>query len=74
MRFQLREDWSLFGGTWLCPAGTVIDLASEDQWSVRARGQTIPISARCLDASAYEAQLKAFPDAKHLLSGAWENK
>ena len=73
MKFELREDWSLFGGTWLCPAGTVIDLASDDQWSVRVRGLTPPLSARALDAEAFEAQVREYGgEHKHLLGGGWQ--
>jgi hypothetical protein len=57
-----------------CPAGTTIDSASNDYWAQKAKGMTIPIDAVPLDAQAYEAQLRAYPDAKHLLSGGWENK
>jgi hypothetical protein len=72
MRYRLNSAWPLFGGTWVVPAGTVIDSASNDQWSVRARGQTIPINAVCLDQESWEAQLAAYPDQKHLLGGGWQ--
>jgi hypothetical protein len=75
MKFQITgQDWTILSGTWRVPKGTVIDSGSDDVWSVRARGQTIPFSATPLDVEAHEAQLKAYPDAKHLLSGAWEDK
>jgi hypothetical protein len=73
MKFKLTEGWSLFGGTWVVPVGTVIDSASDDVWSVRARGLTPPITAVCLDQESWEAQLKAYgADHKHLLRGGWQ--
>jgi hypothetical protein len=72
MRFRLNSAWPLFDGTWIVPADTIIDTSANDQWSVRARGQTIPFSAQPLDQEAWEAQLAAYPDAKHLLGGGWQ--
>jgi hypothetical protein len=72
MRFKLSSDWRV--GTALCPADTVLDFSKPDKWTALAKGKTIPFDAMPLDVEAYEAQLKAFPDAKHLLSGGWENK
>ena len=75
MKFQLREDWPILGDTtWIVPAGTIIDSGSDEVWSIRARGLTPPISAKVLDAEAHEALLRAFPDHRHLLGGAWEDK
>jgi hypothetical protein len=54
-------------GAVLCPANTVIDTSKRDHWSELAKGKTIPFNAVALDAEAYEAQLKAYPDSKHLL-------
>jgi len=71
MKFVLREDWSLFDGMWLCPAGTLIDSASNDQWSLRAKGLTPPLSAKAMDQEAFEAQVREYPDAAHLLGGGW---
>jgi hypothetical protein len=71
MRFKLRQAWSLHGGVWLAPAGTIIDANSNDQWSRRAKGKTIPITAVPLDQEAWQAQLQAYPDHAHLLGGAW---
>ena len=56
------------------PAGTIIDSASDDQWSIRARELTIPIDAIPLDAEAHEALLKTYPDHRYLLRGGWEDK
>jgi hypothetical protein len=72
MRFRLSQDWRL--GAVLCPEGTVIDASADDYWSKAAKGKTIPFNSTPLDVEAYEAQLKAYPDAKHLLSGGWEEK
>jgi len=71
MKFQITEDWPLHGGVWLCPAGTVIDTSSNDQWSMRAKGLTPPLSAVAMDQEAFDAQLREYPDAAHLLGGAW---
>jgi hypothetical protein len=74
MRFQITSPWSLHGGTWVVPANTIIDASSDNQWSVRARGLTPPITAKPLDAEAHEAQVRAYPDHRYLLSGGWEEK
>jgi hypothetical protein len=72
MRYRLNSDWKLFGGTWIVPSETVIDAGSDDVWSVRARGLTIPFNATPLDEEAWQAQLSAYPDQKHLLGGGWQ--
>jgi hypothetical protein len=74
MKFQITgKGWALSGGTWIVPSGTIINSASDDVWSVRARGQTIPINAVPLDAQAWEAQLAAYgADHRHLLGGGWQ--
>ena len=72
MRFRLNSDWALFGGTWIVPAGTIIDTSIDDQWSRRARGLPPPINAVPLDEEAWQAQLRAYPDQKHLLGGGWQ--
>ena len=73
MKYQITgAGWRLSGV--VCPAGTVLDFSKPDKWTVLAKGKTIPINATPLDAEAHEAQLKAYPDAKHLLSGGWDNK
>jgi len=73
MRYQITgQDWPILGGTWRVPIDTIIDASSDDQWSIRARGLTPPITAKCLDAEAWEAQLKAYPDHRHLLGGGWQ--
>jgi hypothetical protein len=45
----------------------VIDASAEDHWSLIARGLTIPINAAPLDDEAWQAQLRAYPEHKHLL-------
>ena len=67
MRFQLTADWNITGV--LLPAGTIIDTTDPN---CPAKDLTIPINARCLDAESWQAQLAAYPDAKHLLGGAWQ--
>jgi len=74
MRFRLSSAWSLHGGTWIAPAGTIIDFAKNDKWAQRVKGKVIPLDAVPLDAEAYELQLKTYPDHRHLLGGAWEDK
>jgi hypothetical protein len=59
-------------GAALIPAGTVIDFAKRDQWSKLAKDKTIPINATPLDQEAWQAQLAAYPDQKHLLGGGWQ--
>ena len=71
MKFQLREDWPILGGTWIVPANTVIDSASDNQWCIRARGLTPPLNSKALDTEAWEALLAAYPDHVHLLGSAW---
>ena len=70
MRFRLTEDWRL-GDALVVPANTVLDFAKSDQWSRRAKGKVIPLTATPLDREALEAQVAAYPDHKHLLPGAW---
>jgi hypothetical protein len=72
MKFRITSPWSLFGSTWIVPADTIIDASSNDRWSQRAKGKVIPLNAVPIDAEAYEAQLKAYPDSKHLLGGGWQ--
>lgn len=68
MRFQITgQGWPLQGGAALAPAGTVIDWSANDHFSVYARGLTIPINATALDDEAWQAQLAAYPDHRHLL-------
>ena len=70
MRFRIiGTGWRI--GDALVPADTIIDASAKDRWSKLARGLTPPLSAQPLDREALEAQVAAYPDAKHLLSGAW---
>jgi len=70
MRFRLTEDWRL-GDDGVVPANTVLDFAKSDQWSRRAKGKVIPFTATPLDQEALESLAREYPDAKHLLPGAW---
>ena len=72
MKFRLTQPWQL--DAVIAPVGTVIDANGDDYWAQQARGKVIPFTCVALDVEAYEAQLKAYPDAKHLLSGGWEEK
>jgi hypothetical protein len=68
MRFQITgQGWPLQGGAALAPAGTVIDWSASDHWSLYACGLTPPINATALDAEAWQAQLNAYPEHRHLL-------
>jgi hypothetical protein len=67
MKFRLTRDWSL--GNVTAPAGTVFDFANSKQ-KAQAQGR-IPFDAVPLDDEAAAAQAAAYPDHKHLLSGAW---
>jgi hypothetical protein len=70
MRFRLTAGWRLDGDA-LVPVGTVIDASAKDRWSQRAKGKVIPINATPLDQEAWEAQLAAYPEHRHLLGGGW---
>jgi hypothetical protein len=70
MRFKITgQGWRL--GDTLVPVDTIIDASANDRWSKRARGLTPPLDAVPLDQDAYEAQLAAYPDHRHLLRGGW---
>jgi hypothetical protein len=72
MRFQITgRGWRLDGDT-LVPVGTVIDLAKRDHWSKQAKGKAIPLNATPLDDEAWQAQLAAYPEHRHLLRGGWQ--
>jgi hypothetical protein len=66
MRFRLSTAWEG------APAGTIIDTSKRDRWSELAKGKTIPFNATPLDEEAWQAQLRAYPDQKHLLGGGWQ--
>jgi hypothetical protein len=70
MRYRLSSAWRM--GAMLCPAGTVIDFSRRDHWSELAKGKVIPINATPLDEEAWQAQLSAYPDHRHLLGGGWQ--
>ena len=68
MRFQVNgPGWPLDGGAWLAPAGTIFDYDTPDHWTTRIARGVIPINATPLDEEAHLAQLKAYPEHKHLL-------
>jgi hypothetical protein len=69
MRFKLSSAWSV--GADVVPTGTIIDFAKSDRWSKLAKGKTIPLNATPLDQEAHEAQQRAYPDHRYLLSGSW---
>jgi hypothetical protein len=70
MRYRLSSAWRM--GAALCPANTIIDTSIDEYWSRRARGLPPPINSVPLDEEAWQAQLKAYPDQKHLLGGGWQ--
>jgi hypothetical protein len=68
MRFQIcGQGWPLDGGAWLAPAGTIFDYDKPDHWTARIARGVIPINATPLDAEAWQAQLRSYPEHKHLL-------
>ena len=68
MRFQITgPGWPLDGDAWLAPAGTIFDYDNPDHWTSRIARGVIPINATPLDDEARQAQLKAYPEHKHLL-------
>jgi len=69
MRFRTTQEWRL--DNIRVPANTIIDASADDRWSKRARGLPPPFTAVALDREALEAQVQAYPDAKHLLAGGW---
>jgi hypothetical protein len=54
MKYQINQG-GFPVGQYLIPAMTVIDSASNDDWSKLARGHTIPINATPLDDEAVKA-------------------
>jgi hypothetical protein len=71
MRFRITgQGWRL-GADALVPADTIIDFAKSDQWSKRAKGKPIPLTATPLDEEAFLEQVRLYPDHKHLLRGGW---
>jgi hypothetical protein len=69
MRYRITGQWRL--GDAVAPSGVVIDANANDRWSKRVRGLVPPLDAVPLDQAAYEAQLAAYPDHRHLLRGGW---
>jgi hypothetical protein len=71
MKFRITgQGWRL--GDALVPANTIIDAGAKDRWSQRAKGKVIPINATPLDDEAWQAQLAAYPEHRHLLGGGWQ--
>jgi hypothetical protein len=70
MRFRLTAGWSL--GDAVAPANTIVDFAKSDRWSKLAKGKLIPFNATPLDDEAWQAQLAAYPEHRHLLGGGWQ--
>ena len=71
MKFRITgQGWRL-GDDAIVPAGAIIDASASDRWSKRVRGLPPPLDAVPLDREALEAQVAAYPEHKHLLSGAW---
>jgi hypothetical protein len=71
MKFKITgAGWRL--GDALVPANTIIDASVKDRWSKLAKGKTIPINATPLDEEAWQAQLAAYAEHRHLLGGGWQ--
>jgi hypothetical protein len=69
MKFRTTQNWRL--GDVVVPAGAVIDFSKSDRWSKLVKGEKIPLTAVCLDQESWEQQQREYPDAGHLLGGAW---
>jgi len=70
MIYELLADWSV--GSVTVAKGTVLDF--DHPGSVESsvgRDTCPPLFAKAMDQEAFEAQVAAYPDAKHLLGGAW---
>jgi hypothetical protein len=68
MRYQIcGQGWPLQGGAALAPAGTIIDSASSDHFSLFARGLIPPPNATALDAEAWELMQRSYPELQHLM-------
>lgn len=60
MKFQIiQEGWSI--GDKLIPAGTIIDAASNDDWTNLARGRVPPPNVLALDQEAADMLFKHYP-------------
>src|SRR5262249_61838755 len=70
MKFQITgQGWPI--GQHLIPSGTLIDFSEPNIWTALATEIVIPINATPLDEEAWEAQLRAYPEHRHLLGGGW---
>jgi hypothetical protein len=68
MKFQITgKGWRV--RSVLVASATIVDVTGDDHW---AKGLTPPINATPLDDEAWQAQLRAYPDQKHLLGGGWQ--
>jgi hypothetical protein len=71
MKYEVLHDWKV--GDVVVTKGTVLDFDNpRSQFEgVVGRDRCPPLAARAMDQEAFEAQVRAYPDAKHLLGGAW---
>ena len=70
MIYEVLQDWEV--GSVVVAKGTILDF--DNPRSVESsvgRDRSPPLFAKAMDQEAFEAQLRAFPDAKHLLPGGW---
>ena len=64
MRYQiLSGGWPV--GQYLIPAGTVINTASDDQWSNLAKGRPPPLNSMPLDWETWQKMKKLHPGETH---------
>jgi hypothetical protein len=68
MKYQIAgAGWAV--GQHLIPAGTVIDSASNDDWSRLVKGRTPPLPSTPLDDEAYAAMQRAYTPHLHKFYG-----
>jgi len=70
MIYEVLQDWKV--GSVVVAKGTILDF--DNPGSIEnavGRDTSPPLFARARDQEAFEAQVRAHPDAKHLLSGGW---
>ena len=70
MIYEVLQDWEV--GDVVVAKGTILNFDNpRSVESAVGRDRSPPLFARAIDQEAFEAQLAAYPDAKHLLPGAW---
>ena len=70
MIYEVLQDWPV--GDVVVAKGTILNFDNPGSIeSAVGRDRSPPLFARAMDQEAFEAQVAAYPDAKHLLPGAW---